>query len=223
MKTITTIVLFLMCTPAMGETDHFTQLIQERQNLLKDYQSLIDSVGISPSVKMKLLSEKLNSITTIEDSLILYSSYESAKAKDSISVLNSKLSGYLFENERLQVRTKNDLSMIMILKLSIVVFLLVILILIYFLVTKSSKKKLLLELNEKITQLEAEKEDFNQEVIRLKAINSTFIINELHDERDKLLSEVNQLKSQLEEAKTKNKSIIQKIDKLITDLSGVHS
>lgn len=212
-----------MCTPAMGETDHFTQLIQERQNLLKDYQSLIDSVGISPSVKMKLLSEKLNSITTIEDSLILYSSYESAKAKDSISVLNSKLSGYLFENERLQVRTKNDLSMIMILKLSIVVFLLVILILIYFLVTKSSKKKLLLELNEKITQLEAEKEDFNQEVIRLKAINSTFIINELHDERDKLLSEVNQLKSQLEEAKTKNKSIIQKIDKLITDLSGVHS
>lgn len=212
-----------MCTLAMGETDHFTQLLQERQNLLKDYHSLIDSVGISPSVKMKLLSEKLNSITTIEDSLILYSSYESAKAKDSISVLNSKLSGYLFENERLQVRTKNDLSMIMILKLSIAVFLLVILILIYFLVTKSSKKKLLLELNEKITQLEAEKEDFNQEVIRLKAINSTFIINELHDERDKLLSEVNQLKSQLEEAKTKNKSIIQKIDKLITDLSGVHS
>lgn len=223
MKTIIGFILCLISFMSFGQTPAISQVLQERLTLRDEYTLLLDSVGLSQSVKLQLLDDKLKEITILDDSLLDNYARELLMKSDSISVADSKIAALSFENERMQLMTKNNLRMIMILKLSSLVLIIGVLVLIYLLFRRANNKSQIEELSQQVELLDDEKESLNQEISRLKAENSTFIINELHDERDKLQIEVNQLKIQVDEAKAKNKAIIQKIDKLISDLSAVHS
>lgn len=221
MKAINTLLFCFISIVCFAFEDSNNNLLNERENLVLEYQKLVDSVFVNRNQKQLLINEKLQAIKVLDEKLI-DAQYSSNKAQsDSLTAVNKKLAVLMFDNERMEQRTQNDLRMILILKVAAAILIVTILILIYFLVTKSGKKTLLARLNEKLTSLEQEKDELNAEIFRLRTINSSLLKNESQGEKEQLEVQVNQLKEQLEEARSRNKSILQKIDKLITDLSGV--
>lgn len=221
MKAVNTLLFCFISFVCFAFEDSNNNLLNERENLVLEYQKLVDSVFVNRNQKQLLINEKLQAIKVLDEKLI-DAQYSSNKAlSDSLTAVNKKSAVLMFDNERMEQRTQNDLRMILILKVAAAILIVTILILIYFLVTKSGKKTLLARLNEKLTSLEQEKDELNAEIFRLRTINSSLLKNDSHGEKEQLEVQVNQLKEQLEEARSRNKSILQKIDKLINDLSGV--
>lgn len=223
MKAVTTALLCFISIICFGIKNSGNNLLIERENLVLEYQKLTDSSFVNRNLKQLLINEKLLAIKDLDEKLIQAQYTSNQALTDSLTAVNKKIAGLSFDKERMELRTRNDLRMILILKVAAALLIVSILILIYFLATKAGKKTLLARLNEKMTSLEKEKDELNAEIYRLKTINTSLLKNDKSGENAQLESQVNILKEQLEEARLKNKSILQKIDKLISDLSGVSS
>lgn len=81
------------------------------------------------------------------------------------------------------------------------------------------------QLSKKFNILESEYNQLKQSSIQPIAEPqiSDIVAPGMKDENEKLISQVNSLKAQLDDSRAKNQAILRKIDKLISDLSGVNS
>lgn len=88
----------------------------------------------------------------------------------------------------------------------------------------NSQKELYDTLSQKYHTLEVEYNQFRQTSSEpVNSNSSDMVAAETRDENQKLKDQVNSLKVQLDDSRAKNQAILRKIDKLISDLSGVNS
>lgn len=81
------------------------------------------------------------------------------------------------------------------------------------------------QLSEKYNALEEEFKQLKLSTVQSgnESSHSGEVSSELKEENEKLSKQVNSLKVQLDDSRAKNQAILRKIDKLISDLSGVNS
>lgn len=252
MKIIGSLLVCLMSLTSIAENSELIKLLNERSKLKNDHQLILDSVVPSKAIKNILLVESLEKISSIDEKIIEYSVavyYKSLSQQDSISALNKRIQNIENEKDQLMMRTGNDMRMILIFKVVIAIMLLIILVLVYFLTQRKKTNEpdtSLVEINEAtfdefksknaalIEELKSENASLKQDIERYQLINQTMSANmnqrptesqlrHLTMELDELKLSTEVLKNQLNSEKQKNEAILNKINKLINDLSGVTS
>lgn len=172
MKTVSTLFLLLFCLTSIADNSEIQRLLNEREEQSIIYHSLIDSVIPGRLTKMYILNNQLQTIVSIDDSIILntYSLIDKeAIAYDSINKVNQRLALLAFDNDRLQQRTTNDMKMLLILKLAVAFLLVSFLILLYFATVKLNRKKSGTEVQfGLLSGLESENSNLRTEVERMK-------------------------------------------------------
>ncbi len=274
MKIIISLFLILFWLNTSADNSGIRRLLNERENQSIKYQSVVDSVIPGRLTKMYILNNHLQNIVSKDDSIILntYLLLENeARINDSINKLIQHNALLSFDKERLQERAKNDMKMLLILKIAVAFLLFTILVLIYFISVRLNKRRSEKEvkfgllsglenenvnlreelervksrelnlkeeldrtlqlqqdkyalLNEKYNQLFAENNKLKQSTERQTLVDdreANELIDLLKIENNNLTIKLNGMQQELNEAKSRNQSIMKKIEKLITDLSGV--
>lgn len=238
MKIVNLMILVLFSLITSANTDDLNRLIDRRNQQNMIYQSLVDSAITNRWVKQSLIFNQLQVIKSLDDSIIdrsalIAKTYSSID--DSLNKSNSQLLLLSNEVDRVKAKAVNDMRMLLILKIAVAVLLLVVLALIYVLYRKrpgSDQKKDMLE--KKVRELEVERDHTKNEILRLKNSESQLknelekgvqvnsYIKQITQERDKLAGQIESLNNQLADSKTKHEAMLRKINKLISDLSGVN-
>ncbi len=197
MKSRITIVFIFLCFVAYGNQSDLNSLIRDRNKFAIDYQNIKDSVISSRAWKNYLLVQTSDSIMRIDNKIISLSvdlmiKYDSLE--NSVSNFSKTNLALMTENDQLNRRTLNDIRMILILKIAIAVLFVGLLVAIYF-----------------IYKLRSESTNENKHLLQ-----------EIQDRNDQLKRKLEETENQLSEVSSKNKSILTKINKLISDLSNVN-
>lgn len=216
------IVCLLVSSSLYAVDAELNRLINERNDQVAYLNKLNDSIIPGRTIKLYLLNAQMQKVLLTDDLIISHTealmASESALS-DSLSVEELRAAKLYLENSQMNDRTRNDARMLLILKTAVGILILGLLILIYILAFR--KKPLIKDKSDR-----SELDRLMQENNSLQSQISNLLIKEqkINEEIDRAVeTKTTSLQSQLDAANERNKSILNKIDKLIRDLSSVNS
>lgn len=201
MKILNILAILLLTITVSANNDDLNRLLNERQQQIVNFQVMQDSVVPGNARKQSMLYNQLLLIKSLDDNLINSTQQlmgVESSLRDSLQTINSHLLTVSEDRDMLQHRTTNDMRMLLIMKVVIGILLLGILLLLYLYFSKTKSQ---------------------QESV--ETVPDNIDTPQLSQERDQMIRQIDELQKQLTEAKAKNASILNKINKLINDLSSV--
>jgi len=201
MKILNILAILLLSITVSANNDDLNRLLNERQQQIVNFQVMQDSVVPGNARKQSMLYNQLLLIKSLDDNLINSTQQlmgVESSIRDSLQTINSHLLTVSEDRDMLQQRTTNDMRMLLIMKVVIGILLLGILLLLYLYFSKTKSK---------------------QESVEM--VPDSMDTPQLSQERDQMIKQIDELQKQLTEVKAKNASILNKINKLINDLSSV--
>jgi len=201
MKILNILAILLLSITVSANNDDLNRLLNERQQQIVNFQVMQDSVVPGNARKQSMLYNQLLLIKSLDDNLINSTQQlmgVESSIRDSLQTINSHLLTVSEDRDMLQQRTTNDMRMLLIMKVVIGILLLGILLLLYLYFSKTKSQ---------------------QESV--ETVPDNIDTPQLSQERDQMIKQIDELQKQLTEVKAKNASILNKINKLINDLSSV--
>lgn len=201
MKILNILAILLLTITVSANNDDLNRLLNERQQQIVNFQVMQDSVVSGNARKQSMLYNQLLLIKSLDDNIINSTQQlmgVESSIRDSLQTINSHLLTVSEDRDMLQQRTTNDMRMLLIMKVVIGILLLGILFLLYLYFSKTKSK---------------------QESV--ETVPDSINTSKLSQERDLMINQIDELQKQLTEVKAKNASILNKINKLISDLSSV--
>ena len=201
MKILNILAILLLSITVSANNDDLNRLLNERQQQIVNFQVMQDSVVPGNARKQSMLYNQLLLIKSLDDNLINSTQQlmgVESSIRDSLQTINSHLLTVSEDRDMLQQRTTNDMRMLLIMKVVIGILLLGILLLLYLYFSKTKSQ---------------------QESVEM--VPDSMDTPQLSQERDQMIKQIDELQKQLTEVKAKNASILNKINKLINDLSSV--
>ncbi|HLN53357.1 MAG TPA: hypothetical protein VK212_06575 [Lentimicrobium sp.] len=237
MKTISIIgIICLLITTSLSAADsELNRLILERNQQNKRLQYLSDSIIPGRMTRLYLLNDQMQKILQIDDSILRHTesliNSESA-LNDSLRAEEQRAAKLSLDYEQLVIRSRNDSRMILIMKTSTGVLILAVLVLLYLLLYRRKSQKnydmeaeidsLVKEnnaLQSQVSNFQVREERIKAEIDKEVELKTTTLKSEIDKEVELKTAD---LQAQLNEANERNHSILNKIDKLIRDLSSVN-
>lgn len=134
MKILISLLLVLLSFLAFADNKELKQLLTERQNRSVEYKSIADSAIPGKLIKIYLLNEQLHKVVSIDDSIIelTHNLIENeAKLSDTLQRANTHIQELTLLKEQLLEKAKNDMKMLLVLKIASAVLIIIVLVFIY--------------------------------------------------------------------------------------------
>lgn len=201
MKILNILAILLLSMSVSANNDDLSRLLDERQQQIVNFQTIQDSVMQGNARKQLMLYDQLLIIKTLDDNIINSTKQlmcVESSMRDSLKTMNANLLTVRADLDIIKQRTTNDLRMMLIMKVAIGILLLGVVLLLYFYFLRKKDRQQAVEvLTERVDK------------------------PQLSHEYDQMIKQIDELQQQLAEAQAKNSSILNKINKLINDLSSV--
>jgi nitric oxide reductase large subunit len=213
MKTVCTLLLVICSFISFASDVDFDDLKNRRINKSEQFHRIKDSLIFPRYWKNTLMLEQAEMLIMIDDSIMNHTmrrELELNSIQDSLAELSKNYTALQSKSEQLEIRTLNDIRMLLILKVVVALLLVGILITIYFIYKLSGEKNKILENNK--PNVESERDQGTLFI-------SSQQIDELQIQNELLKKRVAEAENQLQSVKTKYESMVGRINKLITDLS----